>query len=321
MGGSGPPPRVASRAGPVRGMPPTPGPASPAPRTASPLPGGPGTPSPPIPTRPTSARAARRCFPIGIEFLGFRLIGELGRGGLRPGLSRSRGRPGVPPRGGEGRYGPLRRVADARPACSTQHRPHPLAPSRRSAPGRVHALFRRDHARDVYEDLETRGTLPVSGRGLLAALDCRRFGPEWPGALSPSVDEETVPSPARSGGAPGRRGRIPTRGPGTTLGYLEGLTYVQAVLWVAAALASGLAHAHDAGSAPRPEARQHPADRRRPADAPDFNLSVDGVSAPAAAIGGTSYYMAKHLEACRGGRRPVDAQATSTRSGSSSTSS
>ena len=132
------------------------------------------------------------------EFLGFRLIGELGRGAFgRVYLAREgdlASRP-VAAKVGTDLFDESQTLARF---SSTNIVPiHSL---RRVGPLQAVCMpyFGATTLGDVY-DLETRGTLPVSGRGLLAALDCRRFGPEWPGALSPSVDEETVPSPARSG--------------------------------------------------------------------------------------------------------------------------
>ena len=102
--------------------------------------------------------------------------------------------------------------------------------------------------RDVYEDLENRGTLPVSGRGLLATLYSRRIGPDGPGGPGSSLDEETVSSPAATGRLPGGgRDPIPTGrlvhhiaiSRGTDLcpgGPLGGLAWP-----------SGLAHAHERG--------------------------------------------------------------------------
>src|SRR5205807_1392074 len=97
------------------------------------------------------------------------------------------------------------------------------------------------------------------------------------------------------------------------LDKLEGYTYVQSVLWIASRLADGLAHAHERGILHRDlkPANILLTDEGQPMLL-DFNLSADtklGTSPEAAMIGGTLIYMSpEHIEAFRGGQRPVDAR-------------
>jgi serine/threonine protein kinase/Tfp pilus assembly protein PilF len=245
---------------------------------------------------------------VGSEFLGFRLLGELGRGAF--------GRVYLAHQGDLASRPVALKVGtdlfdESQTLARLQHTNIvPIYSVHRA--GTLQAVcmpyFGSTTLRDVYEDLQEQETLPVSGRGLLSALDSRRTGSDRPAEPGASADEETLPSPPRPEGD-----TTPSQpeGPRTRLGYLERLTYVEAVLWVAARLASGLAHAHERGIVHRDlkPANVLLTDEGQPMLL-DFNLSEDrGLRSGAVAIGGTSYYMApEHLEAYRGHRRPVDAR-------------
>src|SRR4051794_37187123 len=220
---------------------------------------------------------------VGSEFLGFRLIGELGRGAF--------GRVYLARQGDLASRPVALKVAtdlfdESQTLAQLQHT-HivPIYSMHRVGPLRAVCMpyLGSTTLRDVYQDLEDRGTLPVSGRGLLGALRPRRDGSGPPEGASPS----------------------------NTSRHLEGLTYVQAVLWMASRLASGLAHSHERGILHRDlkPANILLTDEGQPMLL-DFNLSADlKLRRGGAAIGGTSYYMSpEHLDAHRGGRGPVDAR-------------
>lgn len=144
---------------------------------------------------------------------------------------------------------------------------------------------------DVLADLQGRPALPGSGGYVLERIEAgarERMGP-W--------------GPPRAG--PGGPAPSETRAP------LEGLTYVEAVLWLAARLADGLAHAHARGIIHRDlkPANILLTDEGQPMLL-DFNLSEDtklNRSQSAARIGGTLPYMApEQLAAFGEGAPPGD---------------
>jgi serine/threonine protein kinase len=167
---------------------------------------------------------------------------------------------------------------------------------------------------DVLRDLLSRDDLPESGKRLVSTLNGRKQKtlagkssgrPTSSIASAPSL--EAPPATQRPAHAPSA---APAR---AVLEMLEGYTYVQAVLWIASRLADGLAHAHEHGILHRDlkPANILLTDEGQPMLL-DFNLSADtklGTNPEAAMIGGTLIYMSpEHIEAFRGGQRPVDAR-------------
>ena len=279
----------------------------------------------------------------GSEFLGFRLISELGRGSFgRVFLARQgemADRPVV-----------LKVTDDSQDESQTlaqlQHRNIVPVYSRHRA-GRLRAVcmpyLGSVTLRDIFDDLKQQGNLPGSGRGLLSSLNKssihKGVSKEWTADKSwsttvrvPEVvaqgsealsghaaERESPPATALTSGSRST-GALPTAPPdprdSTDARVLLGhYSYVDAILWMAARLSDGLAHAHDRGILHRDI---KPANVLVTEDGLpmllDFNLAEDLKRHPAlatrhAALGGTLPYMApEHLDAFRGGLRPVDAR-------------
>jgi eukaryotic-like serine/threonine-protein kinase len=92
------------------------------------------------------------------------------------------------------------------------------------------------------------------------------------------------------------------------LDMLQGLTFVEAVLWIGSRLADGLVHAHERGIYHRDlkPANVLLTDEGQPMLL-DFGVAVDTKRHSGAHLGGTLCYMApEHLEAFQGGTRTVD---------------
>ena len=245
---------------------------------------------------------------VGQEFLGFRLVGELGRGGFgRVYLARQgdlADRP-VALKVSTGAF------AESQKLARLQHT-HivPVYSIHRSGPLQavVMPYYGPTTLADVLDDLGCRDTLPASGKGLVSTLNSRRTRTGAPSAppsapVAPSALLEKRPEPP------------PADGPATltTLRMLEGLSYVEASLWIAARLAEGLAHAHERGVLHRDlkPANVLLTNEGQPMLL-DFNLAEDAQSlgAAGARVGGTLPYMApEHLAAYLG--RPVDVDARS----------
>jgi serine/threonine protein kinase/tetratricopeptide (TPR) repeat protein len=250
---------------------------------------------------------------VGDEFLGFRLVGELGRGTFGTVYL--------------ARQGDLaNRPVALKVSQAPSGEPQTLAQLQHTNIVPIYSIHRVGSLqavcmpyfgsvtlRDVYNDLESQGSLPVSGRGLLVTLYESKAGAPRPGDSNP---HDSGAGQGRDGPSSEPRAEAaapPTPGASTgTLGYLEGLTYVQAVLWMASRLVSGLAHAHERGIVHRD---LKPANVLLTDDGQpmllDFNLSEDIKIPPGAAagIGGTLHYMApEHLDAFRGSPRRLDAR-------------
>ena len=270
----------------------------------------------------TDAKLARLteglvAFPeAGQEFLGFRLIGELGRGAF--------GRVYLARQGDLADRLVALKVstgcfAESQKLARLQHT-HivPVYSFHRAGPLQavVMPYYGPTTLADVLDDIGCRDTLPASGKGLVSTLNSHR--------AKSGVVPPPLPSPRGGGGqgggasapiAPsarieGRPAPPPADGPGTltTLRMLEGMSYVEAVLWVGARLAEGLAHAHERGVLHRDlkPANVLLTDEGQPMLL-DFNLAEDmqALGAPGARVGGTLPYMApEHLAAYQG--RPVD---------------
>jgi serine/threonine protein kinase/tetratricopeptide (TPR) repeat protein len=213
-------------------------------------------------TDPASARRlaeAMTAMPdAGTEFLGFRLIAELGRGTFgRVYLARQ----------GELADRPVALkvcgdvLGESQTLAQLQHTNIiPIFSVHHASPFQAVCMpfLGSTTLSDVLHDLQGQPSLPASGRAL---ADILRRGS--PGAAAPA---------------------------------LEGLSYVQAVLWIVARLADGLAHAHEHGILHRDlkPANVLLADDGQPILL-DFNLSEDAKlrsSAAAAFVGGTLPYMA-----------------------------
>ena len=288
---------------------------------------------------------------VGQEFLGFRLVGELGRGSF--------GRVFLARQGDlADRQVVLKVTADGPDESNTlaQLRHDHIVPvySRHRA-GALRAVcmpyLGSVTLRDVFEEMKARGALPHSGRGLLSSLNQSsvRKASQAGATAAPSTvaASASASAPGRSWSARLRPGRW--RGDGSSRGkpirgrtddapaaplriegpagieaeteadarsVLGALPYVDAVVWMAARLADGLAHAHEHGILHRDikPANILLTDDGRPLLL-DFNLAedlklrsvLDESGHGRAAMGGTLPYMApEHLDAFRGGRRPVD---------------
>jgi serine/threonine protein kinase/tetratricopeptide (TPR) repeat protein len=256
---------------------------------------------------------------VGGDFLGFRLVGELGRGAF--------GRVYLAHQGDLADRPVALKVsteiwAESQLLARLQHT-HivPVYSLHRS--GRLQAVcmpyYGSTTLADILDHLAEGAKLPRSGKGLVTTLRDRqnktRHDTNRPVKPPPSPDktprpaEETVPPDVAATKA--------------TLQMLEGLSYVDAILWVVARLAEGLAHAHERGVLHRDlkPANVLLTDEGQPMLL-DFNLSADtrksGAGA-AGAIGGTLPYMApEHLAAYLGDAkmaglqdgslRPVDAR-------------
>ncbi len=272
----------------------------------------------------TNARLAKLTeglvpFPeVGQEFLGFRLIGELGRGAFgRVYLARQgdlADRP-VALKVSTGCF------AESQKLARLQHT-HivPVYSFHRAGPLQAVCMpyFGPTTLADVLETLGRHDTLPASGKGLVSTLHSNRTRsgviaavrpPSAP--VAPSAHIKGRPQPAADG--PGTL---------TTLRMLEGLSYVEAVLWIGARLAEGLAHAHERGVLHRDlkPANVLLTDEGQPMLL-DFNLAEDALTSPPPSdgesgegrvggrVGGTLPYMApEHLAAYQGQSADVDAR-------------
>lgn len=225
---------------------------------------------------------AESAFPaVGTSFLGFQLIGELGRGAFGRVYLASQGEMAD-------RHVALKISADIGGECHTlaqlQHTNIvPIYSVHRTGPlqALVMPYFGPTTLADVLKELRALpAVLPVSGAWLVNLL--RRRSNRDNGTAS------------------------------ETLAMLDRLSYVDTVLWLGGRLAEGLAHAHARGIFHQDlkPANVLLADDGQPMLL-DFNLSADTKlrdSAAAAYVGGTLPYMApEYLEGFRAGRRRVDA--------------
>lgn len=249
----------------------------------------------------------------GDEFLGFRLIAELGRGAFARVFLASQGeladRPVVLKIA-------ARLEGETRTLARLQHT-HvvPIYSVHRSALLQAFCMpyLGPTTLADVLRDVASREALPDSGKELLSTLHSRLgdgAGPEGTASV-PAPPSLCDPAPAdRPAGAPAPG---PSGMAEVTQRMLEAMSYVESALWVGSCLADGLAHAHERGVLHRDlkPANVLITDEGQPLLL-DFNLSHDAYApegAGAGSVGGTLPYMSpEHLDAFRGADRPVDAR-------------
>src|SRR5262249_15155131 len=242
----------------------------------------------------------------GDQFLGFRLISELGRGAFARVFLAQQGelanRSVVLKISSDG-------IGESQHLAQLQHTNIvPIYSVHRAGLFQAVCMpyFGATTLEDVYTNLESLPALPDSGKGLVSTLNAHRSSTQ----LRSGARRES-PSGAYTllAGAPEARAAattLPLREAPANLKTLEQYTYVQAVAWIAAKLADGLAHAHDRGILHRDlkPANVLLTDEGQPMLL-DFNLSEDSKirgTASGALVGGTLPYMApEHLDAFRGG--------------------
>ncbi|MGL4555072.1 MAG: serine/threonine-protein kinase, partial [Gemmataceae bacterium] len=223
---------------------------------------------------------------VGGEFLGFRLIAELGRGsfgrvflGRQPDLS--------------DRLVALKVstevLTESRKLARLQHTNIvPVYSVHRAGPLQAVCMpyYGSATLADVLSNIGQRQTLPASGGGLISTLEECRTRTRAEIVRAPSGEPPARPEESSTG-----------------LRRLSELTHVEAILWIAACLADGLAHAHSHGIVHRD---LKPANVLLTDDGTpmllDFNLAGDSLR-PGGRVGGTLAYMApEHLAAFVGMR-------------------
>ena len=244
----------------------------------------------------------------GSDFLGFRLISELGRGAF--------GRVYLAKQGDLANRSVALKVAadvfdESQSLAQLQHTNIvPIFSIHRC--GNLQAVcmpyFGVTTLADILSYVESQPSLPDSGKFVVSTLNNRRASTQKIGAASQSngapdtTDFVVRTAPASQPEGPDSEG---------ILHRLAGYSYVQAVLWMSSRLADGLAHAHKHGILHRDlkPANILLTDEGQPMLL-DFNLSADlKGQAHRAVVGGTLPYMApEHLEAFRGRQRILDAR-------------
>ncbi len=252
---------------------------------------------------------------VGDDFLGFRLLAELGRGAFgRVYLAQQSTL--------ANRLVALKIATDlfaeSQTLAQLQHTNIvPIYSLHRAGPLQAVCMpyFGATTFGDVVKSLEKGRSMPASGKTFVSTLNQRhsitqqsanstRRGSTAPSAaLSRSADIQADAALEQLTVQHNRRT--------ADLDQLEKLSYVEAVLWVAARLAEGLAHAHDRGIVHRDlkPANILLSDEGQPMLL-DFNLSEDTKvrgSALGARMGGTLPYMSpEQLEVFQGKARDVD---------------
>ena len=260
----------------------------------------------------------------GDEFLGFRIVEELGRGAfgrvflalqgeLADRLVALKVSAELP---GESQTLAQLQHTNIVPIFSAHHAPP------------FHAVcmpyFGRATFADLLEDVERQESLPDSGKAFLKAVGSRRSSlrsgsarastpaprsSDWRGGVAP----DPAPVPIAPESAPAPALELQAELLSETMRAIGDYSYVDAVLWMGSRIADGLAHAHSRGILHRD---LKPANILMTDDGQpmilDFNLSEDmknEVGASAASVGGTLRYMSpEHLERFLGGEIEVDAR-------------
>lgn len=250
-------------------------------------------------TRPAAAQrlaAGVAGFPEpGSDFLGFRLVDELGRGAFaRVYLARQ----------GDLADRPVALKVSAtlceesQTLAQLQHTNIvPIYSAHTS--GGLYAVcmpyFGATTLADIVGGLRREGVLPGTGHHFISTLNNRKSATRVDSRVHPDGEVPATAAPA---------------GTNAVLDKLTHYSYVEAVLWLAARIADGLAHAHARGIIHRDlkPANILLTDEGQPMLL-DFNLADDASSAPATKVGGTLPYMSpEHLDAFRGLKSPVDAR-------------
>ena len=242
---------------------------------------------------------------VGTAFLGFHLVGELGRGAFgRVYLARQNSL--------AGRLVALKVTADlsdeAQTLAQLQHTNIvPIYSTHRI--GNLQAVcmpyFGATTLSDVLQQISESGCVPNSGLHLVSTLNNRKSRTQ--------IDSQSRGPGRLPALEPLRAVRTPNAaGTHEILAKLTKLSYVDAALWLVGRLADGLAHAHGRGIIHRDlkPANVLITDEGQPMLL-DFNLSETSApgAAPMARIGGTLPYMApEHLLAFRDGHGTVDAR-------------
>ena len=240
----------------------------------------------------------------GTEFLGFRLVSELGRGAF--------GRVYLAKQGDLANRSVALKVAadvfdESQTLAQLQHTNIvPIYSIHRA--GKLQAVcmpyFGLTTLADILSHVESQPSLPDSGKFVISTLNNRRASTQRSGS-------EYKPAPNRDQSGhqePAVGNETDSEG---ILNQLAGYSYVQAILWMASRLADGLAHAHGRGILHRDlkPANVLLTDEGQPMLL-DFNLSADlKGQAHRASVGGTLPYMApEHLDAFRGRKSVMDAR-------------
>jgi eukaryotic-like serine/threonine-protein kinase len=250
----------------------------------------------------------------GSEFLGFRILTELGRGAFGcVYLAQQRDL--------ASRYVALKVSADivgeSQALAQLQHTNIvPIYSVHRA--GRFQAVcmpyFGATTVADLIKHWRERESLPESGKELVSTLCNRKSNTRHmleTNATQPTAADACpqTSSPSESEPLP----RVADAQATAILEMLEGLSFHDAVLWIASRLADGLAHAHERGILHRDlkPANVLLTDEGQPMLL-DFSVAEDVKLRSAESvdqIGGTVCYMApEHLEAYEGATRTVDAR-------------
>jgi serine/threonine protein kinase/Flp pilus assembly protein TadD len=227
----------------------------------------------------------------GTEFLGFRLIQELGKGAFARVYLAQQGDLA-------NRYVALKVTPtfddESRTLAQLQHtNVVPIYSIHRASPLQAVCMpfFGLTTLAHVLKDIKGRENLPESGKCLVSTLVNRRstfVQREAQGSQPVGVNETATPEVGST----------------SILERLQSLSYVHAILWIASRLADGLAHAHERGIMHRDlkPANILLTDEGQPMLL-DFNLAQDTKrvgQAPVAMLGGTLPFMApEQLEAYR----------------------
>jgi serine/threonine protein kinase/Flp pilus assembly protein TadD len=240
----------------------------------------------------------------GTEFLGFRLIQELGKGAFARVYLAQQGDLA-------NRYVALKVTPtfddESRTLAQLQHtNVVPIYSIHRASPLQAVCMpfFGMTTLAHVLKDIKGRESLPESGKCLVSTLVNRRSTvtkrqgdkeTRRQGEQEPSVSLSPCPPVSLSSSEVGSK---------SILERLQSLSYVEAVLWIASRLADGLAHAHERGIMHRDlkPANILLTDEGQPMLL-DFNLAQDTKrvgQSPVALLGGTLPFMApEQLEAYR----------------------